>query len=140
MGVDYYKVLGVEKTADDDTIKKAYRKLALKFHPGLILYLFYTSIIYTFITNFYHFLIKSYSICFYNNNQLSIFLYNIQQIETPTTKRRQRSSSRRSAKPTTSSVTKRSAKSTINMERKDSKHQVVMGKTSPMLVEPESTL
>lgn len=30
---DYYKTLGVEKGATDDVIKKAYRKLALKFHP-----------------------------------------------------------------------------------------------------------
>ena len=31
---DYYKILGVTKDANDDDIKKAYRKRALVHHPG----------------------------------------------------------------------------------------------------------
>ncbi|KAJ1281803.1 hypothetical protein BS78_03G002100 [Paspalum vaginatum] len=33
MGVDYYKVLGVDRGSSDDDLKKAYRKLAMRWHP-----------------------------------------------------------------------------------------------------------
>ena len=33
MGVDYYNILKVDRNATDDDLKKAYRKLAMKWHP-----------------------------------------------------------------------------------------------------------
>jgi len=32
---DYYKILGVAKSADDKAIKAAYRRLARKYHPDV---------------------------------------------------------------------------------------------------------
>ncbi|WP_153887136.1 DnaJ domain-containing protein, partial [Campylobacter coli] len=33
MELSYYEILEITQSADKDTIKKAYRKMALKFHP-----------------------------------------------------------------------------------------------------------
>lgn len=33
MGKDYYKTLGIPKGANEEEIKKAYRRMALRFHP-----------------------------------------------------------------------------------------------------------
>ncbi len=33
---DYYQILGVKRTDTIPAIKKAFRKLALKYHPGLL--------------------------------------------------------------------------------------------------------
>ena len=30
---DYYEILGVQKGANSDDIKKSYRKIAMKYHP-----------------------------------------------------------------------------------------------------------
>ena len=30
---DYYKILGVERNASEDDIRKAYRKMAMQYHP-----------------------------------------------------------------------------------------------------------
>ena len=33
--IDYYQILGLDKKASQEEIRKAYRKLARKFHPDL---------------------------------------------------------------------------------------------------------
>jgi DnaJ-class molecular chaperone len=33
---NYYEVLGIERSSNEDGVKKAYRKLAIKWHPVFI--------------------------------------------------------------------------------------------------------
>ncbi len=35
MAKDYYKILGIARTADEKEIKRAYRKLARQYHPDI---------------------------------------------------------------------------------------------------------
>lgn len=42
----HYEVLGVKRDAGDDDLKKAYRKLALKWHPGKHVRACYSSVIF----------------------------------------------------------------------------------------------
>ena len=39
----HYEVLGIERDAEDSAIKKSYRKLALKYHPGEVYHISLTN-------------------------------------------------------------------------------------------------
>ena len=38
---DFYEILGLKETATPDEIRKAYRKLAMKWHPVINTFLFF---------------------------------------------------------------------------------------------------
>lgn len=70
----YYDILNIEPNSDSDTIKKAYRRLSLKYHPDKNND---DSVMFNKITQAYEFLIQNHSsIISNNNNSSSIEIYN----------------------------------------------------------------